>query len=82
MDLTALITKGGELGFIVVLLLIAVRYLLKRLEQNEARAARLISEHRQEAIAREEANRTECLAREHDLANRLRTIEDSQTAAL
>lgn len=71
MDPTILFGEAAKLGFVVLLLLFAVVYLVRRDDRiqntDRERTAKMLSD-----------NRKDCIDREQDLSNRLRTVEDRQ----
>lgn len=69
MDPTVLFGEAAKLGFVVLLLLFAVVYLVRRDD-------RIQSEDRLRTAGMIEGNRKECLEREQDMNQRLRAVED------
>ena len=76
--INGLVTEGGKLGFVVLLLLWAVIYLMKRDRASDARTDATVKQAREDAIAREQTSREQCMDREHELSERLRALEDRQ----
>lgn len=69
MDPTVLFGEAAKLGFVVLLLLFAVVYLVRRDDRIQA-------DDRARTVGMIEGNRKECLEREQDLSQRLRNVED------
>jgi hypothetical protein len=76
--INGIITEGSKLGFVVLLLLWAVIYLIKRDRASDARTDAMVKQQREDQIQRERENRTQCLERENNLSERLRLLEDRQ----
>lgn len=71
MDLSVLFAEGAKLGFVVILLLSAVVYLVRRFD-------RLSQDERERVAMTLAQNRDDCVRRERDLSERLRQVEDRQ----
>ena len=73
-----LMTEASRAGLTVLLLLSAVIYLIRRDRTSDARTDARVKQEREDAIAREQASREQCMDREHELSERLRVLEDRQ----
>lgn len=71
MDPTILFNEAVKLGFVVLLLLTAVVYLVRRFD-------RLSQDERERVALTIGQNRDDCVRREQDLSERLRQVEDRQ----
>jgi hypothetical protein len=74
--INTLLTEGSKLGFVVLLLLWGIIYLVKRDKLSDARTDAMVRQAREDAIAREQRNSDLCLDREHELGKRLKSLED------